>query len=153
MITDKIENAHLYGGLSEKFSRAFEVLKNTNFAEKENGRYDVDGDNIYYFVQCYRTGPIENGRLEAHKKYIDIQFVAAGRETLGYCPTDNLQIQQRYDESRDAQFFKVPKGMSRISLYEGMFCILFAADAHMPGRELAGQCEVLKVVVKVRIDG
>lgn len=51
MITDKIENAHLYAGLSEKFSRAFEVLKNTNFAEKENGRYDIDGDNIYYFVQ------------------------------------------------------------------------------------------------------
>jgi biofilm protein TabA len=153
VITDKIENAHLYAGLSEKFSRAFEVLKNTNFAEKENGRYDIDGDNIYYFVQRYKTQPVEKGRLEAHKKYIDIQFVAAGRETLGYCITDNLQIEQPYDEDKDVLFFKVPKGISRISLYEGMFCILFAADAHMPARELAGQCDVLKVVVKVRIDG
>ncbi|HUV40202.1 MAG TPA: YhcH/YjgK/YiaL family protein [Sedimentisphaerales bacterium] len=153
MITDKIENAHLYAGVSEKITRALEVLKNTNFAEKENGRYDIDGDNIYYFVQRYRTEPVDKGRLEAHKKYIDIQFVAAGRETLGYCTTDNLQIEQPYDRDKDAVFFEVPKGISRISLYEGMFCILFAADAHMPGRELAGQCEVLKVVVKVRIDG
>ena len=153
MIVDKIENAHLYAGLSGKIAKALEILKDTDFAKKTDSRYDVDGDNLFYIVERYETNPVEQGRLEAHKKYIDVQFIAGGEEMLGYYPLDKLQIEQPYDEQKDIAFYKVPGKISSVNLEAGMFCVLFPQDAHMPCRQLAGPANVLKVVVKVKING
>lgn len=152
MIADRIENAHLYVNLSPKIAKALHLLKDKGLAEKDNGRYDVDADDLFYIVDRYQTQPIETGRLEAHRKYVDIQFVAEGEELLGFAPLDNLEIDQAYDEAKDCAFYKVPEKISTLNLKAGMFCILFGADAHMPSRQLNGPSQVLKVVVKVRID-
>lgn len=153
MIVDKIENAHLYAGLSEKIAKALEILRDEKLLEKGDGRYDVDGDELYYMIQHYQTSPVEQGRLEAHRKYIDIQFVAKGEELLGFCVLDNLEIEEAYDEAKDCAFYKAPKSIGTVHLQAGMFCVLFPEDAHMPGRELNGPADVVKVVVKVKING
>ncbi len=83
-----IDNAHLYLGLNAGFARAFEILKDKTLSQKEDGKYPVDGEKIYYTIQRYTTKPClapapvvrghckAEGRsnLEAHRKYIDIQF-------------------------------------------------------------------------------
>jgi YhcH/YjgK/YiaL family protein len=152
MIVDKIENAHLYANLSENITKALEILKNTDFAEKTDGRYDVDGDNLYYFAQRYTTKPANQCKLEAHKNYIDIQFVADGRELLGYCPLENLEIKEPYNQAKDVALYKVPDRITLINLAPGMFCALFPQDAHMPKCQLDVPSNVLKVVVKVKIN-
>lgn len=151
MIVDRIENANLYFNLSSQLAKALEVLKDTNFAEKENGRYDIDGDNIYYLVQRYTTQPAEQRRLEAHEKYIDIQYLADGREMLAYCPLDNLEVETPYNQEKDIIFFKKPANISAIALSPGVFAVLYPKDAHAPKCQLNGPSDVLKVVVKVKI--
>ena len=89
MIVDKIENARLYTQLSKPIAKALEALKEQNLSELADGRHDIDGDNIFLLSQRYETKPFEQGKLEAHRKYIDVQFVAAGREILAYAPLDN----------------------------------------------------------------
>ena len=150
MIVDRIENAHLYTGLPGKIANALQIPRDNKLAEKENGRYNVDGDNLYYLVQRYETKPTEQGKLEAHKKYTDIQFVAAGEELLGFAPLENLETKTPYDEAGDYTFYKVPERITNVNLQTGMFCVLFPQDGHMPGCQLNGPSNVVKVVVKLK---
>ena len=152
MIVDKIENAHFYSGLCEKLTRTLEILKDLNPADKDDGRYDVEGDELYYLVQRYETKPIEQGRLEVHQKYIDVQFIAEGEELLGYCPLENLECIQPYTEAKDCALYKAPEQLGMVKLTKGMFCILFPQDTHMPCRQASGPSNVIKVVTKVKID-
>jgi YhcH/YjgK/YiaL family protein len=151
MVVDKLENADLYAGLSAKIKRGLELLKGEKLSAKKDGRYEIDGDELYYIIQRYTTKPVEEGRLEAHKKYIDIQFAASGEEVIGYSLIGQLNIEEPYDEAKDVVFYEVPEKINTIKLSEGMFCILFPQDGHMPGCYSAGPSEILKVVVKVKI--
>ena len=153
MIVDKIENAGLYSSLSEDIAKALQALRRINPAELTDGRHDIDGDRLYFVSQHYETKPFRQGKLEAHRRYIDIQAVVAGRELLGYAPLGDLETAQPYDETKDVVFYKVPEEISSIVLTPGLFCILFPEDAHMPGCALETPSGVHKVVVKVRING
>jgi YhcH/YjgK/YiaL family protein len=151
MIVDKIENAGVYADLSERLAKALEALKKEDFSKKPDGRYDIDGSNLYYLVQRYQTKPMEQCKLEAHENYIDIQFVADGEEILAYTPIDNLEVTTPYNKEKDIIFYKTPAKITSVNLTEGMFCVLYPQDAHMPKCQLSGPSNVLKVVVKVKI--
>jgi biofilm protein TabA len=151
MILDTIENTHLYLGVNARFAKAFEILKDKSLSQKEDGKYPVDGDKIYYTIQRYTTKPLNEGKLEAHRKYIDIQFLLEGQELLGYAPLKGLTIAEEYDPQKDIAFFNTPKEITKIKLEPGLFCVLFPDDAHLPCRQLAGPAEVRKVVIKIQI--
>jgi YhcH/YjgK/YiaL family protein len=95
--------------------------------------------------------PISEGKLEAHRKYIDIQFLLTGEELLGYTPVKDLTVAEEYNPQKDIAFFNTPKEITKVKLEPGLFCILFPDDAHLPGCRLAEPAEVRKVVIKVRL--
>jgi YhcH/YjgK/YiaL family protein len=152
MILDRIDNADFYAGLHPRFAKAFEIFNDETFAKKENGKYPVDGNEIYYTIQQYVTKPISEGKLEAHRKYIDIQFLLAGVELLGYAPVANLTVVEAYDKAKDIAFFSRPEKMTTVILEPGLFCILFPNDAHLPGCQVTGPAETQKVVIKIRLN-
>jgi YhcH/YjgK/YiaL family protein len=151
MILDAIDNTRLYFGLHASFVKAFEILTDKTLSQKEDGKYAIDGNKIYYTIQRYTTKPLNEGKLEAHRKYIDIQFLLAGVELLGYAPLKGLTTAKVYNPQRDITFFNTPKEITKIILEPGLFCILFPDDAHLPCRQLAGPTEVRKVVIKIKI--
>lgn len=151
MILDTIENTHLYLGVNARFAKAFEILTDKTLSQKQDGKYAVDGENIYYTIQRYTTKPISEGKLEAHRKYIDIQFLLEGREILGCAPLKGLTIAEAYNPQKDIAFLNTPKDITKVILEPGLFCILFPYDAHLPCRQLAGPTEVRKVVIKIRL--
>ena len=151
MIVDKIENAHLYGSISKRLAKGFKLLKD-GLEAKESGRYDVDGGGLYYMIQRYETKPVEEGRVESHRKYIDIQFIAEGEEMIGYMPIDTLKVEIPFDAETDVAFYKPRvEDMMKVRLKAGMFCVLFPDDAHMSCRQLNGASDVTKIMVKVKI--
>lgn len=152
MIIDRIENARLYASLHTRFSKAFAVLADPALAHKPDGRHDIDGDDLYYIVQHYTTKPMEQGRLESHRKYIDIQALITGRELLGYSPIHGLEVAEPYDESRDITFYRLSDLAACVTLERGIFCLLYPHDAHLPSCQLAVPANVHKVVFKIRVD-
>jgi biofilm protein TabA len=142
MILDRIDNAQLYLGLHAGFARAFEILTDKTLSQKQDGKYAVDGEKIYYTIQRYTTKPLSEGKLEAHRKYIDIQFLLAGVEILGYAPLKGLTTAEVYDPQKDIAFFNTPKEITKVKLEPGLFCILFPDDAHLPCRQLADPTDV-----------
>jgi len=151
MILDRIDNTRLYVGLHARFAKAFEILRDKTLSQKEDGKYAVDGENIYYTIQRYTTKPLNEGNLEAHRKYIDIQFLLAGVELLGYVPLKGLTVADEYNSQKDIAFFNTPKEITKVKLEPGLFCVLFPDDAHLPCRQLASPAEGRKVVIKIKI--
>jgi biofilm protein TabA len=150
MIIDKIENIKFYSNISEKISKALTFLKNTKFIDQQNGKYQIEDNDLFYIVQRYQTKPLAEGKFEAHKKYIDIQYLVSGKEIIGYAPLVNLAIIEPYNDKTDVAFYKAPENFTTLLLTPGSFAIFFPHDAHLPCRQLNTPEDVLKVVVKVK---
>jgi YhcH/YjgK/YiaL family protein len=151
MIADKLKNAVLYSGISERLARALELLKDRDIINKEDGRYELDGDNLFCLVQKYETSPADKCNCEAHKKYIDVQFIASGEELIQYANINDLEVKESYDDTKDKILYKPSAKMSSAILTSGMFAVYFPEDAHLPCAQVSGPSNVHKVVVKVKV--
>jgi len=150
MITDTLAQCRRYASLSPRFAAAFEFLEKLP-ADKPDGRYDIDGDNCFALMQTYTTRPLAQAMFEAHRRYIDIQFIQAGRETILWSPLTALtQTTQPYAAEKDIAFFANPPHWMPINLHAGQFTIFFPEDGHAPGIECGGPTEVRKTVLKIR---
>lgn len=152
MITDQLDNAGMYGGLGERIALGLALLNEEYVQTAAEGKYEVQGEDLYFIVQEYQTKPIEEGRLEIHRRYMDIQYVVSGRECMGYHPFDGLTEEQPYDGQKDIAFYRRPAAFSRIVLEAGMFAIFWPHEPHMPCRAVDGPEKVKKIVVKVRME-
>jgi YhcH/YjgK/YiaL family protein len=149
MIIDKIENSHIYNGLGKRIEKAFEYINYTDLKNIQPGKYEIDGENIFALVSEYKTKSESEGKLEAHKKYIDVQYVIDGEELMGYAPLNGQEILVPYKEENDIVFFTGDKSFTKVST--GMFAIFFPTDVHMPGINTGKISDVKKLVIKVRI--
>lgn len=154
MITDSFKNWHLYTALLPgKLKAIFDFIKTVS-AETENKRYDISGIDIYALVQQYTSRPLSEGKIEAHRRYADIQAVIRGKEIIGISKLNSLKEISPYEQEKDfALFENTAEKTSLMKLDAEDFMILFPEDGHMPGIAVDGEIsEVKKVVVKVRYE-
>ena len=52
------------------------------------------------------TKPPECLPFEAHRRYIDIQFVVAGQEAIRFAPASAMKTTEPYDAAKDVEFFE-----------------------------------------------
>lgn len=151
MIIDVVQNFKLYQSCSPFLKDAAELIKRPVDSFSEKGKYDVDGENLFYLVHRYKTAPRSEGRLEAHRKYIDIHFIISGRELMFYANTRARRPAVAYREDWEAAMYDLKGDESSIILTPGMFAICFPEDAHLPGRSIDLETDVHKIVVKAAI--
>lgn len=149
MNTDNIKNAKKYYNLGERLQKGFEYIQNTNLLDLENGKYEIDGSNLFVSVQDYTSKPFEEGKFEAHKKYADIQYIIKGKEKLGYTNAAALTPAGDFDTDNDIVFFKEKEPIEFVHAKEGDFVIFMPEDAHMPCIADGEAAYVKKAVVKV----
>ena len=137
--------------LKERIDAAVEMITGLDFDNLVLGRHDVDED-FFYIVQEYETKPLEAGRHEAHKAYVDIQYVISGKERIDVTAAAGMEIDEPYDEEKDLVFFKEPEQAANIILTDGGYAILYPADSHKPGLRAGKEAvKVRKIVGKVRV--
>jgi YhcH/YjgK/YiaL family protein len=136
-------------GLAARLAAGFHFLQTADLAAAAPGRIDIDGDNVFALVQAYNSKPMEQGFWEAHRKYIDIQYVVSGEEKMGYANLSQLNASE-YDAAKD--FLPLHGNGSFIRLSAGMFTLFMPADAHMPGMAVDEPSAVKKVVVKIAVE-
>lgn len=151
MIIDHIENAALYEKTYPGFAEAFAFLRQCLDRMPENGRYQLDGDRVFANVMNARTAPAADRGWEAHRKYIDIQFVADGQERIGHADVSSMREAGEYDAGKDILLAPDASGVSYALLTPGKFAVLFPHEAHQPGCEAGISCTCRKIVVKVRM--
>lgn len=148
MILDHMKNIDNYKFLSNPIIRALEQIRDTDFSKLEDCTYEVDGRDLFFFIQSYDTKPV-NDTPEAHRQYIDIQYMISGTEQMGIAQLDTaVEIEAR--PQNDIWFYHSP--MDFITVSEGMFAVFFPNDAHAPCiSPAAGANPVRKCVFKVRL--
>ncbi len=88
--------------------------------------------------------------MEAHRKYIDIQFTAAGKDVIGWKNKAACASPAGgYDSPQDVEFFK-DKPEQWITVEGKLFAVFFPEDAHAP---VCGEGAMRKIVVKVLASG
>jgi YhcH/YjgK/YiaL family protein len=149
MIIDTLSNVRLYHNLNKKIQSAFDFLQKQGTADLEPRKYIIDGDDVFALVQAYNTKPEAEGKWEAHRKYIDIQYVISGCERLGWANLNRLKITEPYSDENDVLFLEGQGDFLRAEA--GTFLLFAPQDAHMPGIAVDRPAQVKKIVVKIRV--
>lgn len=148
MVLDHLSNCDFYYSQHPLFPKAFDYLKGLKESDFENAKLEIDGDQcfaLFYKGEGKEPDPI---LMEAHKKYIDIQYVLKGSDLMGFRPLlECSRVHTAYVEADDYMLFK-DQPHTNILVKENCFTIFYPTDAHAP---LLGKKEMWKVVVKVRI--
>ena len=117
-----------------------------------DGRYAVDGEAIYGLVSTYTTSPREERRFEAHKKYLDVQVLLEGEESIDVSLDSNLSILQEYNETKDILFLQPPEEYASLIMKPGYFAVFYPQDIHRPSCQLHEKTSVRKIVMKIRVE-
>ena len=147
MIFDTLENIKNYEGLGRVYT-ALEFLSKTDFTKMELGKYELQGDDIFYMVQRYVTDP-DKTISEAHEKYIDIQFMVDGEEIIGVAPISCEKTETEAKPQNDVWFYECKT--EPLTLIKNSFMVLYPNDLHCPGVAVDGAKACHKVVVKVKV--
>ena len=150
MIADKLKNNALYRGVHPSFDLAFDFLEKAQKNFPEFGRYELDGDNVFAVVQQYPSISAEKTNWEAHKKYIDIQYIHSGCEVIHWDTIENLPEGISFDANNDRYLYPGPDA-SRIEVHAGRFAIFYPEDLHRPMEQNKESEMITKIVVKVKV--
>lgn len=153
MIVDRLENAAAYQALGPRIAAALDYLRATDFSTMPHGRHDLDGDRLFAIVQRYQPKPLDQAAWEAHRVYLDVQYVFHGAERIGYAAArEDTPEAVPYNEEKDVVFYDVRGDF--FELRAGSFAIFGPQDIHAPGLAPVRPSPdpwVHKVVVKCRV--
>jgi biofilm protein TabA len=149
MILDVLENAHKYLALHGGFAQAFDFLARADLKELPVGKYPIDGERIYAIVAIDQGRNKEDALLETHDKYIDIQCILTGTDSMGWKPrTSCVKPSGGHDLETDLRFYADGPD-AWLAVKSGAFAIFYPEDAHLP---LISSGMIHKVIVKVAVD-
>lgn len=154
MIVTNLENLPRQVSMTDGLARAIAFLREAVGQSLADGRIDVDGDRVYALVQSYSTlDPAQPPVFEAHRKYLDVQYIVVGEEVIGWAPLDRVTVTQPYAEAGDALLGTVAEAdMTRVRVPAGYLAVLWPPDAHAPKLSANAPTAVKKIVVKVAVD-
>jgi len=128
MVITDLDNATEQIAFSEGLKKTINFLKDKNNTERDDPTF------------------------EAHRDYIDIQYVVSGTEILGWVPLDTVTITAPYDQEKDALLGKVPaEEWTPVRFESGQVIVLYPIDAHAPGLAIDQPEYVKKIVMKIAL--
>lgn len=132
MIFSALSQSGRYTELHPLFQHAFDYIRDTDLYHMAPGRYPIMGDEMIVIVEHVQAKSREMAKLEAHRRYIDIQLVLEGDEMMGWKPlADCLNPLADHSMEKDIRFFHDAPA-SYVPVPADHFCIFFPEDAHAP---------------------
>lgn len=151
MIYDNINNLSTYTGISDDVRLGLKWLLDVNPAI-DKGVFELT-PRVKAIVSEYTTKHENEYGYEAHRQYIDIQYLIGGKEKVRFLPLEYLKETKAYNKENDAAFYKEDTFKPQeLLLGDGYFAIFFPQDGHMPQLCVDKPEPVKKVVIKVRIE-
>ena len=151
MILDQLSASAAYVSLHPLFPQAFAYLRAFD-VKTEDGKYELQGQDLVAIVQRYQTAPSADKLWEAHQVYGDIQVVYQGREYCGHADRQTLVVTKPYIAEKDVEKYAAPSSPTALlTLGHGNFAIFHPQDGHQPGVQIGAPGDILKVVIKFRL--
>ena len=146
MILCPFKELRRYAAVIPGLEEAIETIE--KLPNRETATYPLSCGKV--MVSSGSSKPLEGALLEAHAKFLDIQYILEGSEVMGWAPTDSLDVATPYNPEKDCsmhagdcQFFHIPAG----------YCyIVFPEDAHAPAVHLGDKvCSERKMIIKLKV--
>ena len=151
MILDRLDNPFALAAVPPRLGAAVDFLRRRDLDALTPGRHVIDGERLFAIVEEYTTLPPDECRWEAHRAYIDVQFVVRGVERMGFMNISRAVEREPYDQSRDVAFFE--PGDDFVTVHAGMFAVFGPEDVHAPRGAAGSPALARKIVVKVAVEG
>jgi biofilm protein TabA len=146
MILTSKEELHRYSSLHPRFPQAFRFLNGLHAQEFGSGRIELEGSSLYALASTQQGKSAAGAFLEAHRRYIDIQYVVSGVEKMGWRPLSLCtQVKTPYDPEKEIEFF-ADQPVNWCAVQPGMAAIFFPEDAHAP---MVSEDVIHKIILKV----
>lgn len=116
----------------------------TEFEDKKV--YPLSDGNRFFISATTTKAP---ALAEAHREFLDIQYVVKGKEVVGWADLADCKIEGEFNETKDVG--KYSGEFEYITVPEGICYVVFPEDAHMPGCHLDIPNDFVKVVVKLKV--
>jgi biofilm protein TabA len=151
MIVGRISDiATQRGALPGAIVRALEALQKVDLGALEPGRYEIEGDKLFYLVQDVELRTMEESRAEAHQKYADIQIPFSTGERYGFAlPQPELAPSDDQLEAKDLAFYPTPAGECFVDAAPGTYLVFLPTELHRPCLAIKDKATIRKAVVKV----
>ena len=133
-----------YASLLPGIEEAFDAVNALESYEAKT--YPLSNDNRFFVAVGTTKAP---DVAEAHRKYLDVQYIVKGKEVMGWADLADCQIQGEFNETKDIGMYAGDFVFTTIN--EGICYVAFPEDAHMPGRHLDVPNDFVKVVVKLKV--
>ncbi|OCG13698.1 toxin-antitoxin biofilm protein TabA [Gilliamella sp. App6-5] len=154
MIIGNVNHLRLVPYLPTKIMYSIEYIKDNVNSNTPVGRYDIDGDKVFFMVSDSRTRHIHDAKPEYHKKYIDVQIVLEGQEgmAVSMLPPYTKVLDDKLAEN-DIAFIETPKEETMLALQPDDFIVFFPNEVHKPLCAIDSKiATVRKVVIKIALD-
>ena len=141
MIIDTLKNCEIYYGVHPRFEKAFDFIKKACAEKLPVGKYEIDGKNLYAMVQEYDSNSPENTKFEAHRNYIDIQYIISGTENMQAFDISDATLNTEYNSENDVIFFEntdqVTTGFLKKRTLQFSLLTMFTDLEWLPKREVS----------------
>lgn len=152
MIFDKMNNISDYFDELPLLKKVADFVDEFNKNKLDDGTYEIDGKCVFAMVQSYRTKQqTPEMMFEAHKKYIDLQYIINGIEKIRWASLDKVElVEEKYSSGGDIAFYE-GDAMFDFTLTKNTFLLLYPSDAHLPGLSADKDVNVRKIVFKIQV--
>ena len=133
-----------YAPLLPGIEEAFDAVN--ALTDYEAKTYPLSNDNRFFVAVGTTKAP---DVAEAHRKFLDIQYILEGGETVGWAPIEQLTLDGEFNTAKD-------KGMYAgdcdfMDIRAGYCYVVFPEDGHMPGSHLTEAKQYKKLVIKLKV--
>jgi YhcH/YjgK/YiaL family protein len=133
-----------YAPLLPGIEEAFDAVNALESYEAKT--YPLSNDNRFFVATGTTKAP---DVAEAHRKYMDIQYIVKGKEVMGWADLNACTPTVEFNEEKDIGMYT--GDFEFVTVNEGICYVAFPEDAHMPGRHLDVPNDFVKVVVKLKV--
>lgn len=148
MILAKFSDSCRYENMHPLFKQLFEFVKSNDLLNKELGKIELQGEELFINNSAPTLLSKEKQVLEIHRQYIDVHIPLDGTEIVGWKAIGDLHAPMHpFDDEKDFAVYDEPAA-TYFEVKPGEFLIVFPEDAHAP---IIGEGRLRKLIAKVKL--
>lgn len=119
--------------------------------DMSEGKYEIDGDDVYAQIMSYSTKAKDECTVEAHDIYRDIQFSLIGEEGISIFVRSELKLRKATSENDFYEYETNDNEYMKIKNRPGYFTMINTNEAHRPQESVDIECSTVKKgVIKIK---
>ena len=107
MIVAPLAQADRYVAAHPLLAAALDFLRTADWAALPDGRHDLQGDRLFVILARSEGRGREASPLEFHRRYIDVQYVIEGQDSIGWLPLSECRRpRDEFSSDNDVGFYE-----------------------------------------------